>query len=149
MTVLPPPPVNYMESSRRHLKDAHILLNQGSKANAGQLFGFAVECGLKALALACGVVPDTEGGVPERHKFRSHMPTLYERFVTHGALVPDSGLVTKYRAMLPSIRTMNDWGVEHRYFRISAIPLASLSNWEMAALEINEMLDQAIVDGVM
>lgn len=44
--------VNYAAAARRHLSDGRILQGQGRHANAGQLFGFSVECGIKALLLA-------------------------------------------------------------------------------------------------
>ena len=56
-------PVDYVESARRHRQDAQILMEADRQANAGQLLGFSVECGLKALLIACGVEPDPEGSV--------------------------------------------------------------------------------------
>lgn len=141
--------VDYVAAARRHLKDAHILMHASQRANAGQLLGFAVECGLKALLVACGIVPDPDGGIPRGNKFRQHMPILNIQLISSGHLVPDGPRSSHYRAMLPSVVELSDWSVDHRYFRETALPLASVPKWELAALEVNEMLDQAIVDGVM
>lgn len=146
--VMTPFRVDYVGSARRHLKDAHILMHAGRQANAGQLLGFTIECGLKALLIACGIAPDPDGGVPHG-KFRTHMPTLNNRIVSEGHLIPDGVRSAHYRAMVPSVSALSDWSVEHRYLRESALPLASLTHWDLAALEMNEMLDQAIIDGVM
>ncbi len=146
--VLTSPPVDYVEAARRHLKDAHILMHTGRLANSGQLLGFSIECGLKALLIACGISPDTDGGVPYG-QFRKHMPTLNIQIVSEGHLIPDGARSAHYRAMVPNVSALSDWSVDHRYFKESALPLASLTQWELAALEINEMLDQAIFDGVM
>lgn len=141
--------VDYVVAARRHLKDAHILMHANRQANAGQLLGFTIECGLKALLLACGIAPDLDGGIPKGNLFRQHMPALSDRLISSGNLVPDGPRSSHYRAMLPNVVALSDWSVDHRYFRETALPLTSIPKWELAALEMNEMLDQAIVDGVM
>lgn len=142
-------PVDYVASSRRHLKDAHILMHSGCLANAGQLLGFTIECGLKGLLVACGVPTDLDGGIPSRNSFRQHMPLLNDRLVSSGHLIPNGSRSAHYRAMVPSVGTLRDWSVDHRYFKESALPLTSLPQWDLAALEMNEMLDQAVIDGVL
>lgn len=141
--------VDYVASARRHLKDAHILMHAGRTANAGQLLGFTIECGLKALLIACGIAPDPEGGVSFDSGFRRHMPSLNSQLVSSGHLIPDGPRSAHYRAMVPNVGTLSDWSVDHRYFKESALPLTSLPQWDLAALEMNEMLDQAMIDGVM
>jgi hypothetical protein len=145
--------VDYIASARRHLMDAHILLAEQRQANAGQLLGFSVECGLKALLLACGIVPDADGGIPATKKksdsFREHMPMLNSKILSVGHLIPDGQRSSHYYAMLSNINALADWSTDYRYYKESAMPFTSVSNWELAALEIDEMLDQAISDGVM
>lgn len=148
-TVTTPLPVDYVASARRHLKDAHILMHAGRLANAGQLLGFTIECGLKALLIACGIASDSDGGVTHGSRFRQHLPILNNRIVLEGHLIPDGAQSAHYRAMIPNVSALSDWLVDHRYFRESALPLTSLPQWELAALEMNDMLDQAIIDGVM
>lgn len=142
-------PVDYVGSARRHITDAKILMNAGRQANAGQLLGFSVECGLKALLVACGAETDGDGGVSFGSKLREHLPKLNTKIVSMGYLVPDGQRPTHYLAMLPSAGELSGWKVEHRYFRESALPLTALPQWMLAAQEINEMLDQAEIDGVI
>lgn len=152
-----PPPVAYEIAARRHMGDAEALFTTGRHVNAGQLYGFAAECGLKAMLLACGVAPSTDGGIPgknpanpkEPHPLRQHMPSLTGRIATFGQLIPDGAQATKYMAAVPSLVHFNDWSVDHRYWRDAALPLASLPNWRAAAQEIVAMLDQAKQDGVL
>jgi hypothetical protein len=148
-TVMPPVKVDYVASARRHLKDAHILMDSGRQANAGQLLGFTIECGLKALLIASGIAPDPEGGIPYKTPFRQHMPKLNDRLVSSGHLIPDGPRAAHYLAMVPNVGALVDWSTDHRYYKESALPLASLRQWELAALEMNGMLDQAVIDGVM
>lgn len=142
-------PVDYVESARRHMKDAQILMEADRQANAGQLLGFSVECGLKALLVACGVETDADGGVSPGSKLREHLPKLNTKIVSLGHLIPDGQRSTHYLAMLPNVDKFSDWKVDHRYFKASALPLTSLPQWMLAAQELNEMLDQAQIDGVM
>ncbi len=154
---VPTPPVAYELAARRHMTDAESLFTTGRLANAGQLYGFVAECGLKALLLACGILPDADGGIPgqhpekpgKSHPLRQHMPSLTDRITTHGQLIPDGLQAAKYMATMPSLGHFKDWSVDHRYWRDAALPQASVAKWRSAAKEIAQMLDQAKQDGVL
>ncbi|MDD5296218.1 MAG: hypothetical protein PHU46_04835 [Rhodocyclaceae bacterium] len=140
--------VNYKEAARRHLRDGHILQAKGCTANAGLLFGFTVECGQKAVLVACGVLTDTNGNIPLGHRFRAHEPQLSSRVAVDGHLIPD-GRHANYFAMLGSVGLMSDWKIEHRYYSEGALPLASVANWELVALEALDMIERAELDGIL
>jgi hypothetical protein len=152
-----PAPVAYEHAARRHLADAETLFGQGRLANAGQLYGFVAECGLKAMLLACGVTPGADGGIPgehptkpgKSHPLRQHLPSLTGRIASHGQLIPDGQQATRYMATMCSLGHFNDWSVDHRYLRDAALPLASVGKWRQAAKEVSTMLDQAKQDGVL
>jgi hypothetical protein len=112
------------------------------------LFGFCVECGLKAVLVASGVPTDSDGGIPRKNKFRQHMPTLSNNIAAFGVLIPDGALANRYFAQLPSLDKLSSWSVEHRYYRESAIPLADLPEWEQVAREVIQMLDQVEANGI-
>jgi hypothetical protein len=147
-TAIPPVKTDYTASARRHFRDADTLLRSGAEANGGQLLGFCVECGLKALLLVCGVQPDNDGGIPQNHKFRQHIPTLHNNIHAFGHMIPDGALATCYLAQLPNLDKLSSWSVDHRYHRETAIPLADLPGWKQAAQEIMQMLDQIVTDGI-
>lgn len=145
----------YREAAFRHLLDANMLLNEGRKANAGQLYGFVAECGMKALLIACGVPKYADGGIAERGAageripFRKHMPFLWDNIVSSGSLIPDGILSTKYLAYVHSLSNFGDWSVDHRYWAEGALPHDSLNGWKAAAHDVAAMLDQAVEDGVI
>lgn len=157
MSTAPATPVAYEHAACRHFSDAETLFNQGRLANAGLLYGFVAECGLKAMLLACGVTPSADGGIPgehpakpeKPHPLRQHMPSLTGRIAAHGQLIPDGPRSTKYMASMPSLGHFNNWSVDHRYWRDAALPLASVAKWRSAAQEVSTMLDQAKQDGVL
>lgn len=141
--------VNYAQSARRHFHDAEQLLGSNRHGNAGHLFGFAAESGLKALLVACGVPTDVDGGIPQGHRLRTHVPVLGDRLVTDGHLVPDGRFASVYTAKVSSLGNLRDWSIDHRYWADAALPIVSVSRWRQCAGEIMAMLDQASEDGVI
>lgn len=145
----PAPPVHYVEAARRHIVDANSLLASSRSANAGQLYGFVAECGLKALLIACGVTADANGEIPWGHRFRQHVPKLPDRIVAEGHLIPDGSRASQYLTSLAHLGKFGDWLIDHRYWREAALPLTSVTAWKVAAEEILLMLDKAKEDGVL
>ena len=149
--------VNYSEAARRHQSDSEVLRQHGSVANAGQLLGFSMECGLKALLIAIGVGKDTDGSVSKapggQPGFRLHMPMLSQRIdsdiAISGVLIPDTVLAAHYLAMVPGRRSFASWSTDHRYWGDAVFPIAELSQWKVAVAEMIRMLDQAKLDGVL
>lgn len=147
-----PPRVDYVASARRHLKDAAILKTAGRQANAGQLFGFSVECALKAVLVNAGASVDSDGnlhGKQQNGQWREHMPKL-GKLIMSATVLPDGRPAGVLQSSLPHLSTLADWHTDHRYFRISAIPLASLlDKWELAALETDALLDDMKLKGLI
>lgn len=141
--------VHYVDAARRHMKDARVLLENQRVANAGQLYGFVAECGLKALLIACGVQPDANGEIPKGNKFRQHVPVLSDKIIANGNLIPNNSRSSKYLTSLSNISNLNNWSIDHRYWKDSALPLNSLTAWQVASEEILQMLDKAKEDGVL
>jgi hypothetical protein len=151
-TVTPPtaPPTNYFEAASRHYHDAILLKDNQRDPNAGQLFGFCVECGLKEMLLACGAERDaTWGGVAQKSGFRAHLPTLDSALLASAWLLPNGARAGHYRAFLPNADKMANWSVDQRYYAASALPQNALNHWQTAADEALGMLDQILLDGVL
>jgi hypothetical protein len=154
---VPLPPVAYELAARRHMTDAEALFTTGRLANAGQLYGFVAECGLKALLIACGIKPDAEGSIPGKrpipnkgkHPLREHVPLLMTNILAEFQIIPDGAQATRYLALVPNRNDFHDWLIDHRYWRDAALPITSVNQWRAAAREITTMLDQAKQDGVL
>ena len=152
-----PPRVAYELAARRHMTDAETLFTTGRLANAGQLYGFVAECGLKALMMACGIQADADGGIPGKrpaptkgkHPLREHVPLLMTNITADFQIIPDGIQANKYLALVPNRNDFHDWLIDHRYWRDAALPIASINLWRVAAREITTMLDQAKQDGVL
>ncbi len=130
--------VDYAGCARRHFIDAGKLHRSGGHANAGQLYGFSVECGLKALLIPSGKPADAEGGIAG--ELREHLPRLAQ-MITDMTTLPDGRSAAALFAAVPHLRKMHDWKVEHRYWKASALPRRSLPDWAAAAQEMVNHLD--------
>ena len=142
--------VDFKEAAKRHFSDAEHLLAEGREPNAGQLFGFTAECGLKALLVAHGLPTEPNGDIVRKPNtgYRAHVPSLSQAIATL-TIFPDGRAATKYVSMLTELAHFDDWNVDHRYWTASIVPLTSLPAWRSAATQVALMLDTATVDGVM
>jgi hypothetical protein len=139
--------VDFYGAGRRHYEDAELLMNHTRLPNAGHLFGFAAECGVKALLVTHGLSTDPATGdlVETRpYKYKTHINVL----ISNVQAFQGSQGYSKYLGMMPNLRTFSNWDTSHRYYNESSIP-ASLTDWRTAAAEVIKMLDQAKLDGVI
>lgn len=144
-----PQRVDYMACARRHIKDAFILLHANRKANAGQLFGFSVECGLKALLVRSGASVDSDGNITRISGLREHLPKLGQ-LVNSMTTLPDGRAANIIQSQLSQLNDLQDWHVDHRYWRAPALPITmSLPKWEMVALEMDALLDDVLTQGIL
>jgi hypothetical protein len=143
---------NFFDSAKRHFHDAELLESNNRMANAGQLYGFCAECGIKALSIALGYPVDDDGS-PEKKppagapKIRKHINELASIRSQLDAYVSGRG-GAKYLALVPNIHAFEDWSVDYRYYDQQHIP-SSLPSWKAAAIETRKMLDAAFVEGVL
>jgi hypothetical protein len=138
--------VDFLQAGKRHFNDAELLRNHARDAAAGQLYGFAAECGIKSLLAWSGYPIDPVSGeiVEPKKKFRKHIHELVKNInMLHTYLNGKGG--AKYLAMIPSINDFSDWNTDHRYYTDSALP-PSLAKWRKASREIMIMLDQVMLD---
>lgn len=134
--------VDYTVSCRRHWQDANTLLKHNARPNAGQLFGLSVECGLKAvLIIRRSVEVAADGSICE--DLQTHLPRIAQQALEMTTLA-DGRAGSGLRAAVPSLGKMHDWRVEHRYWHPSKVPLDSLPDWQAAAHEMQNYLDNVI-----
>lgn len=130
----------FSKSAKRHYDDACFLEVAGRIPNAGQLFGFAAECGIKA------ILPlNTSGTAPVR-PFREHIHVLTTLINQINSVLQGRG-TQHYLSMIPNIIHFIDWNTDHRYCDERNLP-NSLPNWKIAAEEVMLMLQQADMDGM-
>lgn len=139
--------VDYVAAARRHIRDAHLLQHEGRLANAGQLFGICVECGLKSLLVRGGATVDASGNLDKA--YRKHLPEL-DTLISGMTTLPDGRAASMLQSRLPNLASLVHWKIDHRYWCEPALPLAIwLQAWEWAALEMDALLDEAAAGGVL
>ncbi len=144
---------DFQASAKRHFNDAILLEANNRLANAGQLYGFCAECGIKTLLISLGYSSlDTEGSpirnpTPGEPKIRKHINELAAIMIEIDSYASmRSG--AKYLALIPSVISFSDWSVDHRYYDPQQIP-PSLPAWKKAATEMMKMMNEAFIDGVL
>lgn len=143
------PAVDFFEASGRHYTDATLLHGAGRHTNAGHLYGFAAECGVKALLVDCGYPTDIDGDLkktPEvpilpARKHIDELSKLLQQIVA--SLSGRDG--ARYLAQVPNLGEFADWSVSHRYCAAASIP-PSLEKWQRAAGEVLRMLQNLQLD---
>jgi len=140
--------INFTASTKRHFQDAQLLEANNRRANAGQLYGFCAECGLKALLIALGYPTDADGSPVDRKEHKKQDPNVpyirehinkLTKIMTQIDVYASGRNGAKYIALIPNIGLFSDWLVDHRYYDQQQIP-PSLSAWKDAAAEMMKMI---------
>lgn|GEM_PF-259066 len=142
------PLVDFLSSAKRHIRDGDYLECKGYNENAGQLYGFVAECGLKALFTVIGAYPVDNQGSPVRStpNLRNHIDGILPLLSNLDSYT--NGRTSSYLTMLPNINEFSNWRVDHRYYNSSFIP-QHLDKWKLGAREVVTMLEKASLDGVL
>jgi len=141
--------IDFFRAANRHYRDGEYLLQDKRHPNAGQLFGFAAECGIKALLVTFGYPTDPATGDMEKTcdfapDLRRHINILASGDQLRVFLEGRAG--SACLARLESIKDFSDWDISHRYRADDKIPL-SCEKWRDAAKEVVFMLDNLKLDG--
>jgi hypothetical protein len=132
---------NFLEASKRHYRDAEFLQSDVRLPNAAQLFGFAAECGVKALI-------EKVLNKPLPPEYEKHANALVNLLRNLQVLV-NGRQNAKYLAGIKRFKAFGSWLVEHRYQSEANIPLKHMQAWADAAKEIQIILEHARIDGVL
>ncbi len=133
--------VDFHQAGTRHFRDAELLRTHERNAAAGQLYGFAAECGIKVLLIQQGYQTDSTTGELVDRPVKIHINQLVQ---TINTLLEGRNAAT-YLAQIPHLADFFDWKTDHRYYLDSHIP-PSLSKWQNASREVMLMLDQLCLD---
>jgi len=132
---------DFFDASKRHYNDAKFLQNDNRLPNAAQLFGFAAECGMKALI-------EKISGQSLDLKYYKHVDGLIKLLPSLSTLA-NGRMAGTYLAMISGFNAFGTWTTHHRYMSETDIPLADLPTWAAASAEVQKMLQQAQLDGVL
>jgi len=135
---------DFHQAHDRHWLDAEFLLGDQRWANADQIYGFCVECGLKKLMLAFGMNFDSNRDMPASSDDRVHADKIWPRYEAYRCGHPAG---TKYA--LPITNPFDDWSANQRYATTVSFDAARTSRHQTAASQVRQLIKQAEKDGLI
>ena len=137
-----PRSADFKDAHSRHWVDAELLFLQTRWANADHLYGFSVECGLKAVMAKLGMQLDGFGG-PKHRKYWRHVNELWPKFKTFAEGRGGSWYVTN----LPDGEPFSNWTVQDRYAHEQGITESEAAAHRVAAKKVLSLLKTAQMMG--
>lgn len=134
---------DFLDAHRRHKIDAEMLFQASRLANADQLFGFAVECGLKKLMGVFGMEVDATGS-PSSQNDRVHAEKVWDRYEAYRSA---KGGGASY--ILPSSNPYRDWHATQRYANSGDVLLPNVQTHRSAALIVATLVKLAETEGLI
>lgn len=135
--------IDFAESFQRHLDDADHLREHKRWPNADQLYGFAAECGIKAVMLSLGMMRLRNDGIPEERKYKVHIHKLWDKFRTFAS----GRSASRYASLLPEKNPFDDWDVTQRYFRSDWLDAKRVDKHHRGALAAKSLVKLARSEG--
>lgn len=134
---------DFLDAHRRHMIDGETLFQASRLANADQLFGFSVECGLKKLMGGFGMLVDATG-CPTTQADKVHAEKVWDRYETYRSA---GGGGAGY--VLPSPNPYHDWHASQRYANSGDVLLPNVENHRAAAGTVATLVRKAVLEGVI
>lgn len=134
---------DFLDSHRRHLRDADYLFAASHLANADHLYGMAAECGLKQLMIAFGMQTNATGS-PNRKNDRVHVDKAWAGYDAYR-----SGHVAGVRFVLPSEIPFDNWRAEQRYANTGHFDLDRVEPHRAAAHVVHALMKKAELEGLV
>lgn len=134
---------DFLDSHRRHLIDAETLYQASRLANADQLYGFAVECGLKKLMVVFGMTLRGDGA-PSEWGDRKHAEIMWDRYETYRF-----NAVNGASYVLASPNPFHDWDASQRYAKSSDFIQPRVEAHRAAAEDVAALVKKALLEGLI
>ena len=139
-----PRSADFKDAHFRHWVDAELLFLHKRWANADHLYGFSVECGLKAVMAALGMQLDPSGS-PQNTEHRKHVNILWPTFMIFAQGRNGSWYVTN----LPQGKPFTNWTEQDRYAHHQCITESEATAHRVAAKEVLDVLKKAQMQGLL
>jgi hypothetical protein len=137
-----PRAADFKDSHIRHWADAEFLYQNSRWANADHLYGFSVECALKAVMLKLGMPLNSQGS-PKEKEHRQHVDKLWPTFFSFAKGRAGSWYIRR----MPSGTPFTNWKAEDRYANQLDISQAEADAHRTVAREIRNLIRTARLTG--
>lgn len=139
-------PADLLDAQSRHLEDADCLYEHGRLANADQLYGYSVECGLKLLMhkFDPGNYWDSVKDKPSKKADIVHANGAWDRYEAYR-----SGYVDGAKYAIAAKNPFHDWNVSNRYASKGDFDAAYVDPHKSAAHSVNLLIKKAQIEGLL
>ncbi|MDN5655683.1 MAG: hypothetical protein L0G46_11455 [Kocuria sp.] len=134
--------IDFANAHDRHQRDASYLEQTGHPSNADHLYGFAAECGLKALMTLFGMPVKTSGD-PEDSADWKHINHLWHRYSMYTS-APYSAIY-----QLDDENSFNDWLASDRYAADTHVTPPRLTRHRGGAERVHALVERARMEGLL
>ncbi|HID2488904.1 TPA: SAM-dependent methyltransferase [Enterobacter cloacae] len=135
---------DFLDSHSRHYDDANHLFSMSRLANADQLYGFSVECGLKSLMIAFGMPFDQTHQRPQNRQDRVHADEVWDRYESYR-----SGHISGANYILNNANPFNNWKASQRYENQSSYNVGTVNPHKAAAEQVRQLVKKAQLEGLL
>nr|WP_314983427.1 SAM-dependent methyltransferase [uncultured Pantoea sp.] len=135
---------DFVDSHSRHFDDANHLFSINRYANADQLYGFSVECGLKSLMMAFGMPFDQNRQVPQNYPDRVHADGVWSRYESYR-----SAHARGANYILSNSNPFNNWNASQRYENQSSYNIGTVTPHRDAAEQVRQLVKKAQLEGLI
>lgn len=140
-------PADFLDAHFRHLKDAGLLYSNERWANASHLYGFAAECGLKALMAKMAPQKWPLGGKPIDADDRCHIneekkANTWDRYQTYL-----SGSSAPAYSLPASPNPFGNWDASDRYAKQTHFSDGSITTHKQGAERVAALIRTAQDNG--
>ena len=137
-----PRSADFKDAHSRHWVDAELLFGHTRWANADHLYGFSVECGLKAVMAKLGMQLNIFGS-PKESEYRTHVNKLWPKCKVFAQGRNGSWYVTN----LPQGDPFATWTEQDRYAHQQCITESEAAAHRVAANKVFNLLKTAQMEG--
>ncbi|ELY5882557.1 SAM-dependent methyltransferase [Cronobacter sakazakii] len=135
---------DFTDSHSRHYDDANHLFSINRFANADQLYGFSVECGLKSLMLAFGMPFDHNRQMPQIKGDQVHADGVWDRYESYR-----SAHTSGANYILSTVNPFSNWKASQRYENQAAYNAATVTPHKDAADQVRMLVKKAQLEGLL
>lgn len=139
---MPKKKTDFLDSHKRHWRDAELLFQQQRWANADHLYGFSAECGLKALMIEFGM--QHTDSYPDKRDDRTHIDKIWNRYSTY-----QTGHTKGPGFALPATAPFSNWEASDRYAHQNQFNQQDTANHQAAANVVRQLIKKAQRDGLL
>lgn len=135
---------DFIDSHSRHCDDADHLFSASRFANADQLYGFSVECGLKSLMMAFGMTLDQNGLRPQNKNDQVHADGVWDRYESYR-----SAHTSGANYILSNANPFINWNASQRYENQSSFNVGIVTPHKAAAQQVRQLVKKAQLEGIL